>query len=61
VGGLWGTPAALVMNGGVTLALEAVAAVAVIRGRIRVGSGQGGRPAPAPALVTDDAALTAAE
>ena len=38
VGGLWGTPAALLMNGAVTLGAEAVAAVAVLRGYVpRVG------------------------
>jgi predicted MFS family arabinose efflux permease len=61
VGGLWGTPAALVMNGGVTLGLEVVAAVAVIRGRISVGGGRSERPEPAPALLTEDATLSAAE
>lgn len=38
-GGLWGTPVALVMNGGVVLVSELAAAVAVLRGGIKVGSG----------------------
>ena len=38
VGGLWGTPVALVMNGAVALGAEAVAAIAVLRGAVpRVG------------------------
>jgi MFS family permease len=44
-GGLWGTPVALVMNGAVTLAVEAVAAIAVLRGfvpRLGAGAGAGG-------------------
>jgi MFS family permease len=61
VGGLWGTPAALVMNGGVTLALEAAAAVAILRGKIQVGGGRSDRPELAPALAVDEATLTAAE
>ena len=49
VGGLWGTPAALVMNGGVTLAAEALAAIAVLRGFVpRVGSGMSERREDAP-------------
>jgi MFS family permease len=36
VGGLWGMPAALLMNGAVTLAAQAIAAAAVMRGGIRV-------------------------
>ncbi len=49
-GGLWGTPVALVMNGAVTLGVQAVAAVAVLRGRVprigdRAGGGASGRPA----------------
>jgi MFS family permease len=36
VGGLWGTPAALVMNGAICFGVQAVAGVAVLRGRIRV-------------------------
>ena len=48
-GGLWGTPVALVMNGTVTLAAEAVAAIAVLRGFVpRVGSGMGERTKEAP-------------
>jgi len=41
VGGLWGTPAALVMNGAITFGAEAVATVAVLRGFVRVGGGRG--------------------
>jgi MFS family permease len=41
VGGLWGTPASLVMNGAVALGAEAVAAVAVLRSGIRVGGTRG--------------------
>jgi MFS family permease len=42
IGGLWGTPAALVMNGAISLGAEAVAAVAVLRGFVpRVGGGRG--------------------
>jgi MFS family permease len=41
VGGLWGTPAALVMNGAISLGAEVVAAVAVLRGSARVGGGRG--------------------
>src|SRR5450759_1577215 len=54
VGGLWGTPAALVMNGAICLGAQAVAGVAVLRGHIRVDGGGGrgrgsGTPGPAPA------------
>ena len=42
IGGLWGTPAALVMNGAVVLAAEAVAAAAVLGGYLGVGAGRGG-------------------
>jgi predicted MFS family arabinose efflux permease len=38
VGGLWGTPAALAMNGAITLGAEVLCAVAVLRGRIRLHS-----------------------
>jgi MFS family permease len=38
VGGLWGTPAALVMNGAVAFGAEVVCALAVLRGRIRLRS-----------------------
>ena len=51
VGGLWGTPAALVMNGAICFGVQAVAGVAVLRGHIRVGGGGGrgsGTPVPAP-------------
>jgi MFS family permease len=41
VGGLWGTPAALLMNGGISLIVELVAAVAVLRGHVpSIGLGQ---------------------
>jgi MFS family permease len=40
-GGLWGTPAALVMNGALALGSSAVAAVAVLRGAVpRMGAGR---------------------
>jgi MFS family permease len=51
VGGLWGTPAALVMNGAFAFGAQAVAGVAVWRGHIRVdggGGGGSGKPGPAP-------------
>ena len=55
-GGLWGTPVALAMNGGVTLAAELVAGLAILRGRLRVSGGfrqapdlAPGSPAPEPA------------
>ncbi len=49
VGGLWGTPAALVMNGAIAIGAQAVAGVAVWRGHIRVDGGGGSRkPGPAP-------------
>jgi MFS family permease len=51
VGGLWGTPAALVMNGAICFGAQAVAGVAVWRGHIRVdggGGGGSGKPGPAP-------------
>jgi MFS family permease len=42
VGGLWGTPAALLMNGAVALGAEAIAAFAVLRGFVPgVGRGRG--------------------
>jgi hypothetical protein len=49
LGGLMGTPAALVMNGAVTIAAEAVAAVAILRGAVPrigdwAGAGGGRRP-----------------
>jgi MFS family permease len=52
-GGLWGTPAALVMNGVVTIGVEAVAAVALLRGRVPragdlAGGGDRGRAAELP-------------
>src|ERR1035437_3802941 len=51
VGGLWGTPAALLMNGAICFGAQAVAGVAVWRGHIRVdggGGGGSGKPGPAP-------------
>jgi MFS family permease len=53
VGGLWGTPAALLMNGAICFGVQAVAGVAVLRGHIRVDGGGGrgrgsGTPGPAP-------------
>ncbi|MGO9180014.1 MAG: MFS transporter [Candidatus Limnocylindrales bacterium] len=48
IGGLWGTPAALLMNGAVALGAEAVAAVAVLRGYVQTGGGgDGGSAEPA--------------
>jgi MFS family permease len=41
VGGLWGTPAALLMNGGLALGAEGVAALAVLRGHVPTGRGGG--------------------
>jgi predicted MFS family arabinose efflux permease len=41
IGGLWGTPAALVMNGGITLIAEVLAVIAVLRGGIRASGGHG--------------------
>jgi MFS family permease len=38
VGGLWGTPAALAMNGAIAFGAEVVCALAVLRGRIRLHS-----------------------
>jgi MFS family permease len=43
-GGLWGTPVALVMNGGVVLVAQVVAAIAVLRGHFRVGGDAAGSP-----------------
>jgi len=42
IGGLGGTPAALVMNGAIAFGAEAIAAVAVLRGRVRIGGGRSG-------------------
>ena len=38
-GGLWGTPVALLMNGGVVLVAEVAAGIAILRGKVQVGSG----------------------
>ena len=47
-GGLWGTPVALLMNGAVTFAAEAIAGIAVLRGFVpRTGGGRGARSAAA--------------
>jgi hypothetical protein len=43
-GGLWGTPVALLMNGGVVLVAEVAAGIAILRGKITVGGGVSGRP-----------------
>lgn len=58
-GGLWGTPAALVMNGAMACGSSAVAAVAVLRGRVpRVGRGNGIETAePSPAAVATGSSL----
>ena len=42
VGGLWGTPAALLMNGALALGAEGVAALAVLRGHVPTGGGRAG-------------------
>ena len=57
IGGLWGTPAALVMNGAVALGAEAVAAIAVLRGAVPgAGPGRrGGQPEPLAATAGRDA------
>jgi MFS family permease len=53
LGGLWGTPAAVLMNGLATVAVAGAGAVAVLRGGIRVGGvggagGAGGGPPETP-------------
>jgi hypothetical protein len=48
VGGLWGTPVAIAMNGAVTLGAEAIAAIAVLRGRIGQDRPSAVAPIPAP-------------
>jgi hypothetical protein len=58
VGGLWGTPAALVMNGAVTLCAEVVAGVAVLRGFGRIGGGHGvGSAKPGPVAANTGVSL----
>jgi MFS family permease len=61
IGGLWGTPAALVMNGGVALIAEVLAGVAVLRGRVPwAGGGRGnGSGDTAPASAGTEASLPA--
>jgi MFS family permease len=50
VGGQWGVPAALAMNGVVTIGAELVAALAVVRGKVpRPGQGRPVGTAPIPA------------
>jgi hypothetical protein len=48
-GGLWGTPVALIMNGGVVVVAQAAVGLAILRGRLRVpvvaGRGQTDLPA----------------
>jgi MFS family permease len=57
VGGLWGTPAALLMNGAVALGAEAVAAIAVLRGAVPgMGQGRSSGVAPKPAAAGPGAA-----
>jgi MFS family permease len=41
LGGIWGTPAAVLMNGLVTIGAATVAAVAVLRGGVRIGGDSG--------------------
>jgi hypothetical protein len=48
-GGLWGTPVALLMNGAVTFAAEAIAGIAVLRGFVPGIGGGRGSAAAAPA------------
>jgi MFS family permease len=51
VGGLWGTPVAIAMNGVVTLGAEAIAAIAVLRGALpRIGQGRASGEVPVPAV-----------
>ena len=60
VGGLWGTPAALVMNGALAFGSSTVAAVAVLRGHIRADGGGGlgrGSRTPGSAPVPQGASL----
>jgi MFS family permease len=59
IGGLWGTPAALAVNGGAVLLAEAAAAVAVLRGAVpRTGGGLGSSlPELAPVRVDPDASV----
>jgi hypothetical protein len=54
VGGLWGTPAALVMNGALAFSSSAVAAVAVLQGRVPwAGGGRNAAPTePTPAAAS---------
>jgi MFS family permease len=56
MGGLWGTPAALVVNGSVVLAAEAVATIAVLRGYLR-GGHHLDQPSPRTSLVLPDVEL----
>jgi predicted MFS family arabinose efflux permease len=60
VGGLWGTPAALLMNGAVALGAETIAAFAVLRGYVPgVGRGRGdGSSGSAKATVSATGSLS---
>ncbi|MGD0862295.1 MAG: MFS transporter [Candidatus Limnocylindrales bacterium] len=62
IGGLWGTPAALVMNGAISLGAEVVAAVAVLRGAVpTVGAGRrGGAADPTAGRMTAELPLESA-
>jgi MFS family permease len=62
-GGLWGTPVALLMNGGACLGAEVIAAVAVLRGFVPgVGGGQRhGQAEPAPVMTGGEASLPSTE
>jgi MFS family permease len=51
-GGLWGTPVALVMNGGVVVVAQVVVGLAILRGRIRVPSGRDVPPRRSVPLVS---------
>ncbi len=63
VGGFWGTPAALAMNGVITLSLEVAAGVAAVRGSVNVGGGglRAGKEYVPAALVVEDASMSSAE
>jgi MFS family permease len=58
VGGLYGTPAALAMDGAVALAAEVVAAVAVLRGKVPGVGGGAGKPAERASLAAPGAGLS---
>ena len=55
LGGLWGTPAALFVNGLITVGSGATAGVAILRGGLRIPGSSGGRSGSGPAGRKDDA------